>query len=160
MKAKTGFDYVMAYLLWFVTLCLGAWFVFISRNTFETFLGGYYIKEKGQFLLSQQARFLDIVFPVVLWLLWLVMMIVTEEYYRKGAQKGNVLKRFAKVAGVLLVLIFIADLCQNLMLGLTVVGWLRWLLTIFELLAGVALIFAGRLKPASPDAKPGTGAAS
>ena len=148
MKARTGFDYVMAYLLWFVTLCLGAWFVFISRNTFEVFLGGYYIKEKNQFLLSKQASFLDIVFPVVLWLLWFVMLILTEEYYRRGVQKHNLFKRFAKVSGGLLVLIFFADLCLNLMLGITATGWLRWLITLIELLAGVALLIASKTKPA------------
>jgi hypothetical protein len=148
MKVKTGFESVLAYLLWVVTLGLGAWLVIISRNTLEAFLGWYFIQEKNRFILTQQARLLDIVIPVVLWLLWFVMLILVEEYYRRGVEKHTLFKRFMKMIGVLLILIFFADLLFNLMLGFRVSGWLRWLITLIELLAGAALWMAGKTKPA------------
>ena len=147
MKVKTGFESVLAYLLWVVTLGLGAWLVIISRNTLEAFLGWYFIQEKNRFILTQQARLLDIVIPVVLWLLWFVMLILVEEYYRRGVEKHTLFKRFMKMIGVLLILIFFADLLFNLMLGFRVSGWLRWLITLIELLAGAALWMAGKTKP-------------
>jgi hypothetical protein len=108
-------------------------------------LGKYFIiKDESQFLLIRQARFFDLVVPLVLWLLWFGFSIVVEEYYRKGAEKHVLWQRFAKVTGVLLLLIFIVDFCQNLMLGITVVGWLHWLLTALELLVGIALVIASR----------------
>jgi hypothetical protein len=158
MKIKAGASLLLAYLLWIVTLALGAWFAVIGREAFETYLGKYFIQEQGQFLLSRQARFWDLTVAVVLWLLWFVMMIITEEYYRRGVPKKTVWRRFAKVTGILLILIFVADLCQNLMLGIGTVGWLRWLLTVIELVAGVALTYLSRLKPAPPGINPGTGA--
>ena len=158
MKVKRGIDYILFYIFWLATLGLGAWFVIISREAFETYLGKYYIKNPDQFIIIRQARVWDIVVSVGLWLLWFVMMIVTEEYYRKGAEKHIIWQRFAKVAGVLLVLIFIANLCQNLMLGLAIVGWLPWLLGGLELIAGIALIYVSRSKPAPKDTIPGADA--
>ena len=158
MKIKSGAEQVLFYLFWLVTLALGAWFVIISREAFETYLGTYFIKEQGQFLLSRQARFWDLVFSVTLWILWFALMIITEEYYRRGMGKLLLWRRFAKVTGILLVLIFIVDFLQNLMLGISSVGWLRWLLTVIELLAGAVLIYLSRKKPASVT--PGSGGAS
>jgi hypothetical protein len=160
MKIKTGASLILAYILWAVTLALGAWFAIIGRETFETYLGKYFIQEQGQFELARQARFWDLTVAVVLWLLWFVMLIITEEYYRRGAPKKTVWQRFAKVAGVLILLIFLADLFQNLMLGIGEVGWLRWLLTILELLAGVVLIYISRRKQAAPAAGASPGAAT
>lgn len=160
MKTRTRLDFILAYILWAVTLALGAWFAIIGREAFETYLGKYFIQEQGQFELARQARFWDLTVAVVLWLLWFVMLIITEEYFRRGVPKKTVWQRFAKVAGVLILLIFIADLCQNLMLGIAVVGWLRWLLTIIELLGGVVLIYGSRKKPASPAAGASPGAAA
>lgn len=159
MKIKTGASLLLAYLLWLVTLALGIWFAVISREAFETYLGKYFIQEQGQFTLTRQARFWDLVFAVVVWLLWFVMMIITEEYYRRGVRKNALWQRFARVAGILLILIFLADLLQNLMLGAGEVGWLRWLLTVTELVLGAALISLSRLKPAPPSLNQGAGAA-
>ena len=147
MKAKTRLEYILAYLLWAVTLGLGAWLAFTSRNTLEEYLGKYFIKEENQFMLTKQAIFLDIVIPVLLWLLWFVMLIVVEEYYRRGVEKHSLIRRFMKVVGILFVLMFINDLLLNLMLGFAAAGWLRWLLTLIELLVGVALSVASRLRP-------------
>lgn len=158
MKIKTGLDTFLAYILWAVTLALGAWLALRGREVLGTFLGRYFVTEQGQFLRLKQANLLSIVVPVVLWLLWFVMMIVTEEYYRKGLVKHLIWQRFAKVVGILLVLIFTFDFLQNLMLGASTVGWLRWVVTIAELLVGVVLIYVSRKKPASIT--PGSGGAS
>ena len=157
MKVKNWSEYILAYALLAVTLGLGAWFVITSQNTFEVFLGGFYIKEENQFLLARQARFFDIIFPLVLWISWFIMLIVVEEYYRKGVEKHSLIKRFMKVTGVLLILLFVSDLFLTLMLGLTATGWLRVLLMIIELLAGIAFLILSRSKRATQTEPVSTG---
>lgn len=151
MKFKKGIDTILFYIFWIVSLGLGAWFVIIAREAFETFLGRFFIKSPDQFIIIRQARFWDIVFSVLLWILWFAMMIVTEEYYRRGVTKNVLWQRFARVTGILLILIFIANFSQNLMLGYAVVGWLPWLLCVLELIAGIALITVSRLRPAPKE---------
>lgn len=158
MKVKKGIDAILFYVFWLVSLALGAWFVIIAREAFETFLGRYFIKGPDQFTVIRQARFWDLVVSVVLWILWFAMMIIVEEYYRRGAEKNVMWRRFARVTAILLILIFIASLSQNLMLGFAVVGWLPWLLSVLELFAGIALIIVSRLKPAPKETSPDTGA--
>lgn len=153
MKSRKIFDYFIAYVLWVVTLGLGIWLILLSREALEAFLGGYYIKGENQFMLIRQARFLDIAIPFVLWLLWFAFLIIIEEYYRKGAEKRLIWWRFARVTGWLLVLIFIVDLIQVLLVGAMVAGWLRWLLVTLELLVGVALLIFSRSKPTASATK-------
>lgn len=158
MKVKKGIDAILFYVFWLVSLALGAWFVIIAREAFETFLGRYFIKSPDQFTVIRQARFWDLVVSVVLWILWFAMMIIVEEYYRRGAEKNVMWRRFARVTAILLILIFIASLSQNLMLGFAVVGLLPWLLSVLELFAGIALIIVSRFKPAPKETSPDTGA--
>jgi hypothetical protein len=143
-------SYVLAYLMWIVVLALGIWFVVISRSAllgaFATFYVGNVVSR------TWQGRLYDKVYIIAVGLLWLVLMVVAEAYFREGVQRRELLKRFARVAGLEILLIFAADLFLFWLQG----GggtWLRWLILGGELVAGLLLLVFARLPRASRQDK-------
>jgi hypothetical protein len=98
------------------------------------------------------------VFSVVVGFGWLIMMIATESYFRDGAEEGDVLLRFAKIAGIELCLIFLADFILLILQGFGGQDWRRWLALIAELIGGTGLTYWGHefAKPSSNQEKEGT----
>ena len=134
--------YMIAYGMWIVDLGLSAWLYFISRTALLGILALSY--EQGDFQYSKAVDLVDRIFVVVLGLGWLVFSIFTEEYYRTGALKENLLKRFARVTGPLLLCVFVVDLILFWLQGIGGDNWLRWLILAAELVIGLALIVSGK----------------
>lgn len=153
MKTKSWINYIAAYILWFTLLGLGIWLGLIGQNAFEAFLGSQ-TAQNHAFTFVKQMVFLDRAFIVSIWLVWLVMMIVSEESFRRGARSGGLLKRFARFAGPLLILLFLADGYLLWVRGLSSTTWLRWLILAVELAGGILLILFGRPFRRSSLARP------
>jgi hypothetical protein len=145
MKA---FNYVAVYLLWLVDLLFGLWFAFISRNTWLSAFQLWYIQ--GSPTRQDRANLLDKVFILILGLIWLILMIVYESYFRKGAEKGDLFRRFAKVTGPTVLAIFVVDAILALIQGLAIVGSLRFVVLLIELILGIMLIRFGWRKAIPP----------
>ncbi len=139
---KQGIRYVWAYVLWIVVLLLALWLLIIGRTDFLGVLGAFYVGDSATH--AWRARFFDRVFTLVFGLIWLVFMIVTEASFRKGALRPGLLKRFARIAGPLLVLIFVADLFLLWLQGIATGNWMRWLALVGELAAGILLLWYAR----------------
>ena len=142
MIIKKSINYVIAYVLWFVTILLGLWFVMLARSDLQGALATYYVR--GSVTYIQRARLFDQVFVIVLGLLWLVFMVVTEWYFRTGALRPDWLKRFARVAGPVILLVFVADLFLFWLQGVSSGNWLRWLILAGELVIGIVFLLYAR----------------
>jgi hypothetical protein len=73
-------------------------------------------------------------------------MIIVEEYFRVGVQKGGLWTRFARVTGPLVLAVFGADLILCWLQGIGSYDWLRWLILAAELGVGIALLVWGKTR--------------
>ena len=137
--------YVSAYLMWIVDLGLAFWLFMISRTVF---LGIFALSYKGgQLVYAQRVDFADKVFSILLGLAWLIFMIVVEAYFRAGASGDDLLKRFAKVTGPVLLGIFGVDLILFWLQNVGGSGWLRSSVLAAELGIGIVLLMLARVQP-------------
>lgn len=137
--------YVSVYLMWIVDLGLAFWLLVISRTVF---LGLFALSYKGgQLVFADRVNFADKVFSILLGLAWLVFMIIVEAYFRSGASRQDLLKRFAKVTGPVLLGIFGADLILFWLQNIRGSDWLRWLVLAAELGIGIILLMLARFQP-------------
>lgn len=136
--------YAVAYGLWIVDLGLSIWLFFISRTALLGLLALPY--EEGNFQYAKIVNLVDRIFVVVAGLGWLIFSIVTEERYRTGALKENILKGFARFTGPILLCLFIVDLILFWLQGISAGNGLRWLILAAELSLGLAMVVSGRIK--------------
>jgi hypothetical protein len=137
--------YVSAYLMWIVDLGLAFWLFMISRTVF---LGIFALSYKGgQLVYAQRVDFADKVFSILLGLAWLIFMIVVEAYFRAGASGDDLLKRFAKVTGPVLLGNFGVDLILFWLQNVGGSGWLRSSVLAAELGIGIVLLMLARVQP-------------
>lgn len=138
--------YFSAYFLWIVVLLTAILFGLLSQNTFQMLAALFYIDEK--FMREMLVRFLDRTYFVILGLIWLILMIVVEEYFRNSVKKGIyvLFYRFALVFGIELILIFVFDFTLWALQGWNLSGFRIILLTI-ELLLGAGFLLSRRYLP-------------
>jgi hypothetical protein len=130
--------YAVAYAMWFANLGLSIWLFYISRTVLLTVFALFY--QAGDWQYTKTVNLIDRVVTVVLGLGWLIFAIITEDLYRTGVKKENLLQRFAKATGPLLLCIFTVDLIFFWVQGIGTSNWLRWLILAAELGSGIALV--------------------
>ncbi|MEJ5311073.1 MAG: hypothetical protein WHX52_15020 [Anaerolineae bacterium] len=153
MAKKHWLSYVVFYLLWTVLIALGFWFLILSR---EAFLTGAAYYAGDSFTRGWQTRFFDKVFFLSAGIAVLVFFYGTEGYLRAGIEKHDLLRRFFKAAGWMLLVIFVTDFILLALQQFAGGVWLRWVILAAELGLGVALSWAGRRKPAKSIEPPAT----
>jgi len=136
---------ILAHGMWIVDLVLAFWLAFLSRNVLLETLAKIY--QKGSWSYPRWVVVIDRVYTITVGLGWLVFMIVVEEYFRKGIQKGDLLKRFARITGSVLLAIFAVDLILVWLQGIGSNDWLRWLILAAELGIGTALQVWAKTRP-------------
>lgn len=139
--------YILAYVMWIVVMALGVWFILVSREGLMSALA-IYVSGGRSLQRFFEARFIDKVYIVAVGLLWLALAVVAEDRLRKGVHQRVLLRRFASITGVELLLIFVADALLLWVQGGRT-GWLRWLILGSELLAGIGLLVFSRSSRAS-----------
>jgi hypothetical protein len=128
--------YLIAYTMWIANMGLAIWFIFLTRTSVLGILALFY--QQGDFQYQKLVDLVDRVLVVVLGLGWLIFTVVTEEYFRSGALTENLPKRFARIAGPLILCIFVVDLTLVWVQGAS--DWMRWLILAIELFTGLALV--------------------
>ena len=151
MAKKRWFDYVLFYLLWTVLIALGFWFLILSRETFLT-AAAYYAGDS--FVRGWQTRFYDKVFFLFVGIAVLVFIYATEGYLRAGIEKHDMLRRFFKTSGWVLLAIFVMDLILLFLQQFAGGAWLRWVVLVAELGLGIGLSWMGRRRPAKMPKPP------
>jgi hypothetical protein len=140
--------YVGAYLMWLTDLGLTFWLAFISRTVF---LGIFALSYEGgqsvyaEVVYAHRVDFADKIFSIALGLGWLVFMIAVEAHFRAGAARDDLLVRFARVTGPVLLGIFLVDLILFWLQGGG--DLLRWFILAAELGIGIALLVSARPQP-------------
>lgn len=144
---KLGLRYILAYLMWVVVMVLGIWFLIISRNALLGAFGIYgALHVESAVTRAWLARLYDKVYMILAGLLWLALTVVAEAYFREGVQRRKLLRRFCRIAGIELLLIFVADLLL-LWLQAWSATWLRWLILGGEWIIGTGCVAFSRLPP-------------
>ncbi len=130
-KLKRYAHYAVAYLAWIGSFLLWFWFVVIGRDALGGVLSAYYIQNK----LSRRyiAQFSDRVFLIVSAVIWVILVVVVEEYLRRGIKKGDLFRRLGRVFTPILLCIFVADVTNAYLLGFQYLPAIRWLLLALEL---------------------------
>lgn len=134
--------YVNAYVMWVLDLGLAFWLIFISRTVYLGIFAIFY--KPGAWIYSRRVDLVDKVFLLILGLGWLVFMLLVEAYFRAGALHDDLLKRFARVTGPVLLGIFGVDLILFWLQGTGGNNWLRWLILAAELGIGMTLLVSVR----------------
>jgi hypothetical protein len=136
--------YAGAYLMWIVDLGLSFWLFLMSRTVF---LGLFAVSYKGGNLVyAQRVDFADKVFSILLGLGWLAFMIIVEAYFRAGASRDDLLKRFASITGPVVLAIFGVDLILFWLQRVGGGGWLRQFVLAAELGIGILLLMFVRFQ--------------
>jgi hypothetical protein len=79
-------------------------------------------------------------------------MVAVESYFRAGVKPGDLTRRLARVFGIQLLLLFIADGAQQLMMISAFISWPRIAVLLLELAAGLFLtIYSFRVQPKKLD---------
>jgi len=135
----------VAYLAWIVSLLLWLWFLLLGRNSLLAILGTYYVR--GGLQRRFEAQFAERAFVFTIGIIWVILMVVVEEYFRRGIKKGDLLRRIGRVFAPIILLIFIADFALAFVVGLGTLSWLRWVLLFIELFFGMAMAWLGKKAP-------------
>lgn len=122
---------------WIVDMLLTFWLAFLSREVLLEIFAKFY--KDGSWSYPRWVGVIDRFYTVALGLAWLAFMVIIEEYLRRGIQKGDILKRFARITGPLLLCIFVVDLIMFWLQGIVSGDWLRWLILAAELFIGIGL---------------------
>ncbi len=145
-KAKLITGYALAYIMWLVSFFLWLWFMFLSREAISGLLTMYYLD--GSLNKMKVFQFFNQWYFYLTGLVWLILMIVVENYLRQGVVKGDLFRRIGKVIAPELILLAIANFARSLVRIFTTVDWL---ILIVELVLGAALIFwIVKTKPPRP----------
>ena len=134
---KKVINQTIAYILWIADLAVAFWFAYLCRYDLLGFLAQLYMKGKWT---QEKQVVVDRAFTTILGLGWLAFMIIVEEYYRVGARKGLLWKRFARVTGNLALAVFAANLALFWLRGISSKELLPWIILAAELAIGIALI--------------------
>ncbi|MCB0055566.1 MAG: hypothetical protein M9936_18885 [Caldilinea sp.] len=135
--------YVAAYGLWFLTFLVGLVVAFAVRDVFQMAMVFTPLDRYGVHLFNQIS-------VVVLVVLLLALVVVTEAYYRNGVPRRQVGVRFARVIGILALILAVA---QGVRLALEVVAGSVNLLSVLILAVSLG-IYGGAREVVKRQAQP------
>jgi len=117
----------------------------LGRSTLLDYLGMYYIQ--GRLSRRYATALADRAFVLITGVIWVILMVVVEEYFRRGVQKGDLYRRIGRVFAPILFFVLVADLALAFLIGFENVHWLRLLLLVVELLTGIGFFWLSKNGP-------------
>ncbi len=144
MQKRRWMGYLLVYVMWLAILLLGIWFLLISRDALLGLADALMVDETTAhtWRLISLERFYLVGTGVV----WLAVMVFSEAYLRRGVVRGQLVPRFSRIFGVVILLVFVADVTLFALQGLQG-GWLRWIIPVVEIALGVVCVREGRKAP-------------
>jgi hypothetical protein len=133
---KKLLSYALAYVMWLASFLLWVLFLFRSREAISGLLIRFYLN--GAFQRQKVFQSFNQFYFYLGGLVWLVLMIVVEQYFRDGVKKGSLIRRISKIIGPELLLLFVADLLRKVSATFTV---LDWVILAAELIIGAGLVW-------------------
>jgi hypothetical protein len=145
---KQAANQILAYGIWIVDFMVAFFLAFFIIKPDLLHILGLFLDPKA-FETPSQLGFADKAFTLLLGLSWLAFMIFVEEYFKAGARKGNLLKRIARITGLLFLCTFVANLILFWFQGISSGSWLSWLILAVELIIGTGMYIYYKT-PATP----------
>jgi hypothetical protein len=137
MKTRHLMNHIAVFFAWAINSALAFWVMVVVRNALLVSLAVFYVGESNP--RAWRARFWDRAFFVFAGLALLIFLFASDGYLKDGIPKGDVLRRFARLLGVQLLILFPADLLTTL-LQESLLGRFAIIVVIVELLGGMGLL--------------------
>jgi hypothetical protein len=137
-------SYAFAYTMWILSFLSWLLFMILGRTSIQTVLAIMY----DQTVLKNRlnAGLIDRVFMLATGTIWVILMVVVEEYLRRGVKKGDLYRRTARVFAPIILMIFVADFTMAYAIGFEYSSPGRLVLLVVELLSAIGLFWFGRKK--------------
>jgi len=147
--------YILAFTVWLIVSALSFWILVVFRQALLSLLSTFYVGDSAP--RSWRAGLVDRVYILVAGLIYLIFILLMQEYLRVGVTKDDVLRRFARVVGIELLVLLPIDLTTSL-LQRSFADPVGILLFVVEIFGGGALlaysIRAKHNREALPSQKP------
>ncbi len=136
---KDASRYVLAYLLWAVSIVLSAFIGLVARDVLFNGLvvsmaGNAGQSKSADFYLGLQLRGVEPWSYVILGIAVVIVVVVLEHYYLEGARKKLILPRFLKVTGIEIAVLAVVHMIRfsiGVVLGNT--SWMLIMTVVIEL---------------------------
>jgi hypothetical protein len=143
MKTIARFSkFIVAYIAWILFTLLFLAVMFLGRDTLLGYLRNYW--SQGSISRQFAINFFDRGYVLLSGILWLILMIVIESYFRNGVIKGNLPHRVSMVFGYEILAIFLFHLLSVLLVGAASLIGLQWIVLLGEFVLSAGLIFISR----------------
>jgi len=123
-------SYLLCYLLWVITAALGFLNLIAARGLCLVILAAISFN-------LWAARAVDKFIFIFLGIIWLVLVIFSEYYYRDSVPKKKLWKSFSLITGIQFLFLFLTHLIPALMLGVKGLNWINYLLIRIRILYGI-----------------------
>lgn len=141
---KSWIQYLFVYGMWSVFIILGILFLVISRNSLTGLLTLY--TDSDNFQWSMMLKFIDRSYFLVAGVALFVMVIIIEEYYKRGVKAGVFWQRVFRSFGIEILLLFIVSLISAYLIGISpLIG----LVLFSQCLLGIVFTWLGYRKKAA-----------
>ena len=130
-------SYVLCYLLWGITIALAFLNLIVARNLYLTIMGVLSVQ-------SWSASAIDKITFLFLGIVWLVLAIFSEYYYRESISKNRLWKSFSLITGIQLLFLFAAHFLPFLLVGVRNFTWIYYIFFAGELGGGLVLLVVAR----------------
>jgi len=129
---RKSVSYFLCYLSWIITGAVGFLGLIASRELCPRILAALSF---DRWAAGAIDKFSFLIFSII----WLILVMFSEHYYREGILKKKLGKRFSLITSFQLFSLFLVHSTSFLIYRLRGFGWQHFLITGFEL--GVGLIF-------------------
>lgn len=121
---------IAAYGSWIVSFLLWVYFMFTSRTAILGLLTAYYIGNNFQRRMT--AQLIDRVYLLFTGIIWLILMVAVENYFRRGIENGDLARRIGRILAPEMFLIVLAECMLAFLIGFAILPASRWLLIVLE----------------------------
>jgi hypothetical protein len=141
------------FLAWALNTVLGFWVMVVVRHSFMAALAVLYVGDSIR--RAWVTRFWGQAYFAVAGLIYLIFIFFIDGYFKDGLAERDLFRRFSRIAGILLLMLFVADLVTSL-IQRTMFGRLSLILLPVEGVVGTTLLiysFYARTLRGKPSAR-------
>ncbi len=137
MKIRDLLKHSAVFFEWVVNSALAFWVMVVLRQALLAALAVFYVGDS--YPRAWRARFWDRAYFVLAGLALLIFVFAIDGYLKNGMPTGDVSRRFARLVGIQLLILFPADLLASL-LQRSLLGRFSVAVIVFESLVGIGLL--------------------
>ncbi len=141
--------YALAYAAWVIFFLLFLYFVVLSRETLLAYLRNFWIQDIPE--RKYTISLIDRTYIVVAGLIWVILIIVSETFFRNGVANGTVYHRTSLGVGMIITLIFLTQLARTLMVGIANQPAVLLVPLVLEFVLGAGLLYLSAKTPKKPQ---------